>query len=64
VYVLPRPKAGNKISFGDIHSFFPPKLRNLELHTLKFVSGVPFPSLTLLLLVMVIVVLVVAAIQQ
>jgi hypothetical protein len=34
VYVLPKPKAGSKTSFGVICSFFPPKLRNSKLHSL------------------------------
>jgi hypothetical protein len=34
VYVLPRPKAGSKTSFGAARSFLPPKLRNSELYSL------------------------------
>jgi len=34
VYVLPRPKVGNKTRFGTAHSFFLPKFWNLELHSL------------------------------
>jgi hypothetical protein len=34
VYVLLRPKVGSKTSFGTTRSFLPPKLWNLELHSL------------------------------
>jgi hypothetical protein len=34
VYVLPRPKAGSKTSFGAARSFLPPELSSSELHSL------------------------------
>jgi hypothetical protein len=43
VYVFPRPKAGNKTSFGVVRSFFPLKFRNSKNSQLIACFRCPFP---------------------